>query len=706
MGASASVHYGATSEEIVERFIDERISKVAFKLTENPKRGAVEEKFSSLHLDRIVSLKSFALKHHAKQQNSYIKPDVVSASFIRQKNTSQRNSSSTGSLKKSSPSFGSLLLDPIAETKPLATSTDALINKPKKKFNLKIQINDEDDWIQVSDEEGEDEASPRLRKQTLNHAPQQQSYILTQSGTIFVKGFGEGIAKCGIQEEGVDGAHRIPMKERLVILCKLGSGASSVVYKALDLGEMRLVAVKMISVYDRDKRRQMVRELSALFKMLRQRQSDVDTPPMHHSLVFERKALHAYLSRSMSSDVPETSSNKIYPHQYIVDFYDAFSNIEDGGVALMMEYMDGGSLQDVADAGGCQDEEVLANIALQVVAGLCALRHCNQIHRDIKPANLLINMLGDVKISDLGILRQIDPLEIANNTGVVATSATESGTMLVSSDGNGAASDSGIHRAHTFCGTATYMAPERIDGQDYSYSSDVWSVGLSLMTIALGRMPIESKGGFWALLSNIRDAPPPELPKDGHWSDDFRRFLARCLQHDPAKRATAFELLQDPFLSRARPDPPEGHRDREEAEAAAVKELKDIINAMHDHIIKLKEEQMKSSQANILVGLAESLTGNDSDKGFDPSQQASSLSAKDILYMLLFGDGSHAADTNNQSVDQFRSIRTPSRLHTLAQQLHINFNLAVATARETLIDLSNPEMQMRMMATPKAAQRM
>jgi serine/threonine protein kinase len=47
----------------------------------------------------------------------------------------------------------------------------------------------------------------------------------------------------------------------------------------------------------------------------------------------------------------------------------------------MMEYMDGGSLQEIVDAGGCDDEEVLANISIQALIGLAFLHNCSQIHR-------------------------------------------------------------------------------------------------------------------------------------------------------------------------------------------------------------------------------------------------------------------------------------------------------------------------------------
>jgi serine/threonine protein kinase len=107
----------------------------------------------------------------------------------------------------------------------------------------------------------------------------------------------------------------------------------------------------------RDKRVQMIREVTALFQLLREQ------------------------SRRESSHY----SNFKKPERYIVDFYDAFSNPEDGVVCLMIEYMDGGSLQDIVDQGGCDDEITLANIAVQGLKGLSFLHSCSQIHRDLKP---------------------------------------------------------------------------------------------------------------------------------------------------------------------------------------------------------------------------------------------------------------------------------------------------------------------------------
>ena len=89
--------------------------------------------------------------------------------------------------------------------------------------------------------------SPRLRD-TLSLCAR-QSYLFTNSGTIFVDGFQAGIGTAGIRTSVAD--LRLPMKERLAMLCRLGSGATSVVYKAIDLVDMRIVALKMIPVFDR-----------------------------------------------------------------------------------------------------------------------------------------------------------------------------------------------------------------------------------------------------------------------------------------------------------------------------------------------------------------------------------------------------------------------------------------------------------------------
>ena len=112
------------------------------------------------------------------------------------------------------------------------------------------------------------------------------------------------------------------------------------------------------------------------------------------------------------------------------------------------------------------------------------------MHRDVKPANLLINHRGQVKVSDFGVAREMDGGGAGGGTG-----------------GGGWAAC-----CETFVGTYTYFSPERIAGLPYGYGADIWSLGLSVLTLALGQFPYERSArdqGYWGLLQVSGPPPPP-----------------------------------------------------------------------------------------------------------------------------------------------------------------------------------------------------
>ena len=347
-------------------------------------------------------------------------------------------------------------------------------------------------------------------------------------------------------------------------------------YKALDLSEMRLVALKVVPVFERGKRRQMKKELTTLFQMLRWIATANSSNNTNNNTKTDGVATVTEFESESELSIPQVSNSRVRNnvsrvrnkelYDFIVNFYDAFSVLDEGGVAMMMEYMDGGSLQDIVDSGGCDDENTLCTIALQGLMGLKFLHDCNQIHRDLKPGNLLINKRGDVKVADLGILKQLDGdvggVNVTGSGGGGQTDAT-TGVETGLDNENEKNKSPTLARTSTFVGTATYMSPERINGHEYSFPSDVWAFGLSIMAVAIGKLPIHSKGGYWSILQSIRDAPSPTLPPNtttaegaaaGHgiyWSDDFRSFLKNCLQKEPADRLSCSELLQHPFVLQA-----------------------------------------------------------------------------------------------------------------------------------------------------------
>lgn len=443
-----------------------------------------------------------------------------------------------------------------------------------------------------------------------------------------------GVAEDGIVRSDRMGGdqprtRKLPMRERLTILCKLGAGASSAVYKAVDLTDMRLVALKTIQVREAGKRLQMIREFSALFQLLREH------------------------SRRESSHMPHATAAR--PEKYIVSFYDAFHNQEDGVVCLMIEYMDGGSLQEIVDAGGCDDESTLANIAVQALKGLNFLHNCNQIHRDLKPGNFLISHRGEVKVADLGIMKQLSPDTVGPNGQRV------------------------LARTHSFVGTATFMSPERIDGKEYSYPSDIWAFGLSILTVALGRLPIDTSGGYWTILQSIRDAPSPNAPDT--FSPEFRDFIESCLEKNPDDRSTCKELLKHRFLKKACPEDLTYEQDDERGK----QELQSTIRAIKAHVENLRQDvrQRYVSESEYLAEAATPLH----EKLFGNLWSDDTIT---ILRRLLVAEAPKdtAADKETEGGEAKREKRfIRPRLLQLARQLHLSVDSVTREAARLLEEM-------------------
>ena len=100
-----------------------------------------------------------------------------------------------------------------------------------------------------------------------------------------------------------------------------------------------------------------------------------------------------------------------------------------------------------------------------------------------------------------------------------------------------------------------FMWPEVIRGDApstsmtrHSGAADIWSLGCVILEMATGRRPWSTLDNEWAIMYNIAQGNPPQLPSEDQLSEDGIDFLKRCFQRDPSKRSSAAELLQHRWI--------------------------------------------------------------------------------------------------------------------------------------------------------------
>ncbi len=164
-------------------------------------------------------------------------------------------------------------------------------------------------------------------------------------------------------------------------------------------------------------------------------------------------------------------------------------------------------------------ERVMRVIIFSVVSALHFLHRNLQImHRDVKPSNVLVNRDGNVKVCDFGI----------------------SGELI----------DSMVYTQQI--GSSLYLAPERVlppePGKGYTILSDVWSLGITALELAIGRFPYNPWHTIFNQLNDLVKSDPPELPRDSAYSGELRQFLQSCLRKNVEDRLLYEQLLELPLL--------------------------------------------------------------------------------------------------------------------------------------------------------------
>lgn len=155
-------------------------------------------------------------------------------------------------------------------------------------------------------------------------------------------------------------------------------------------------------------------------------------------------------------------------------------------------------------------------------------------------------MRADILLDHNGIIKYVD-------FGAAKIIARQ-GKTLAADPANTGPGARAPGKQKSMTGTPMYMSPEVIKGQNDGRQGaiDVWSLGCVTLEMVTGRRPWASLDNEWAIMYNIAQGNPPQLPTKEQLSPEGIKFLKKCFERDPKKRATAAELLQSEWILKIR----------------------------------------------------------------------------------------------------------------------------------------------------------
>ncbi len=190
-------------------------------------------------------------------------------------------------------------------------------------------------------------------------------------------------------------------------------------------------------------------------------------------------------------------------HPNIVATHDR-GETEDGTYYIVMEYLEGGTLEDLIEEAGPLPPREAAEITVEISDALQLAHESGVIHRDIKPQNILLSKGGEAKVADFGIARAAS-----------ATTMTQAGSIL---------------------GTVHYISPEQALGEPATPRSDLYSLGVVLYEMLTGELPYDAETPVGVVMKHVggltrspRDANP-DVP------EEIDAVVARLLARDPEER--------------------------------------------------------------------------------------------------------------------------------------------------------------------------
>ena len=202
-------------------------------------------------------------------------------------------------------------------------------------------------------------------------------------------------------------------------------------------------------------------------------------------------------------------------HPNIVQVYD--TGVDDGRHYIVMEYVEGRSGAQLLQRHGALDPDTTVEIGKQACLGLDYAHRRGIVHRDVKPGNLMIvgGPAGGgpmtVKLTDFGIARAAEQTRI-----------TQVGSVV---------------------GTAAYLAPEQVRGEEATPATDVYALGVVLYQFLTGRLPYEGSSLAELAVRQQNERPLPPTTYNDEVSETLSGAVLRALEGDPERRYSSADEL-------------------------------------------------------------------------------------------------------------------------------------------------------------------
>ncbi len=191
-------------------------------------------------------------------------------------------------------------------------------------------------------------------------------------------------------------------------------------------------------------------------------------------------------------------------HPNVVQIYEVGEH--EGHSYFSLEYVEGGTLADKIRTTSLTCREA-TNLVQTLASAMHVVHDHGLIHRDLKPANVLLTKSGEPKITDFGLVKQLN----------VQATKTQTGTVM---------------------GTPSYMAPEQARGQTKAIgpATDVYALGAILYELLTGRPPFRAETPLDTVLQVIDQEPLPVRLLNPSVPRDLETICMKCLEKEPGRR--------------------------------------------------------------------------------------------------------------------------------------------------------------------------